>query len=238
MSRNTDLILKGSKRTREGMWVALCHKHSAEEPKQKTYTSLPNQLQWTTEPKNRKARACEKKHSAQVEEVVKDLPSLRFWMKPLEQLWATTSALKGSFREITSKRKWTPGDRQPPSCGALWEFPNSSQMEPQPSGKGEGPPTVLTPVVFEKINSFSQPWTETWAGCTDQSILGEGMKACSLSLSTQDSEKHHTRTTVIARWCTYWSFFASVPSALWSDGDRFASTSVPEWAVTGKPVSC
>jgi len=90
-----------------------------------------------------------------------------FQMKPTEHLCASTSRLKGSFRGRISKMKRTPRDRQPQSLGALREFPNSSQMETQPSGKGVGPPTVLTAVVLGKFNPFSQPWTWICAGCTN-----------------------------------------------------------------------
>lgn len=44
MLTNTNFVLKGEKGTREGMSVALCHKSSAEEPKQETYTILPKKL--------------------------------------------------------------------------------------------------------------------------------------------------------------------------------------------------
>lgn len=68
-----------------------------------------------------------------------------FQMKPREHLCARTSSVKGSFREVSSKMKWTPRVRQPRSLGVLWEIHNSPQMEMQPSGeKGRAPNSSYT----------------------------------------------------------------------------------------------
>lgn len=71
--------------------------------------------------------------------------TIGFQMKPTEHLCARTSSVKGSFREVRSKMKWTPRARQPQGLGVLWEFHNSPQMEMQPSGKrGRAPNSSYT----------------------------------------------------------------------------------------------
>lgn len=161
MPTNTNFILKVGKGTKKGIWVTNPHQKGQNRKhiplSQINCYELLNPRREKQDPWKRNIQHSFTKCTG-------------MQMKPSKHLCASTSTLKGSFRERSSKMEWTPRNRQSQNIGVLWEIPNPSQMETQPWGKGVGHQPVLTAAVSENINPFSQPWTQTGAACPEESI--------------------------------------------------------------------